>query len=101
MPKFSTHTSAVRSMSFSSASSACDFRFTVIERLLALKTWKIVRIMVRHAGTQPPSRVAQVRGLDLHDIGAKPAERLGAGRPRFELGEIDDLHAGEQCYLSG
>src|SRR5262249_388155 len=39
--------------------------------------------------------IARTRVLDLDHVGAHPGERLGAGRTRFELGEVEDLHAGK------
>src|SRR4029450_4083406 len=40
--------------------------------------------------------------LDLHDLGAAPGQRLGAGRSRLELGEVEDLDAPEcRCWRFG
>ena len=35
--------------------------------------------------------------LDLDDVGAHVGEHQGAGRPRHDMGEIDDLQAGERA----
>src|SRR2546427_12776890 len=52
-------------------------------------------VVVGLSGPQPTAGIARLRVLDLDHIGAEPGERLGAGRPRLELGEIDHPDAGE------
>ena len=96
---FSTQTSALRSRSFTSSSPRGDFRLTVIDFLLALNMLEVIRIVIRLALAQPPARIANAGVLDLHHLGAEPGERLGAGRSRFELGEIDDADTGEKLQV--
>ena len=62
--------------------------------LVGVEDVEIIRVGVRLAGPQPAARIAHLRVLDLHHVGAEPGERLGAGRPGLELRQIDDLHAG-------
>jgi len=51
------------------------------------------------ARPQAPSGIAGFRVLDLDHLGAEPGERLGAGRPRLELREIDNANAFEAIQL--
>ena len=69
--------------------------------LVRVEHVEVVRIVVRLAGPQPPSRIAHLRVLDLHHFGAEPGERLGAGRSGLELGEIHDANAGEKIECGG
>src|SRR5207237_5808300 len=59
----------------------------------------IVRVVVRLSRPQPTARVAGLRVLDLHHFGTEPGQRLGAGRPGFELSEIDNADTGEKLQL--
>ena len=56
---------------------------------------EIPRVVVGMAGPQPAAGVAGLRVFDLDHLGAEPGQRLGAGRPRLELGEVDNPHAFE------
>jgi hypothetical protein len=47
------------------------------------------------------SKIAGLRVLDLHHLGAEPGECFGAGRTGLELGEVDDLDAVEEVYFRG
>src|SRR5712671_3829715 len=49
-------------------------------------------IGVRHASA---AGLAALGVFHLDDVGAHPGERLGAGRPRLELGQVENLDAGE------
>src|SRR5581483_431292 len=64
------------------------------QRLLVdVELVEIPRVVVGLAGAQPAPGIAAPGVLDLDHLGAEPGEHLGAGRPRLELGEIDDLDA--------
>jgi hypothetical protein len=41
------------------------------------------------------------RFLDLDHVGAHVGQHQGAGRPRHDMGEIDDLEAGERPRTAG
>src|ERR1043166_4221821 len=49
----------------------------------------------------PPPRLAPVGLLHLDDLGAEPRQRLGAGRPRLELGEVEYLDSGKRRRRGG
>ncbi len=76
-----------------------DFRLSVSDFLLALNWWKYQGSLSGAPGPQPAAGIAGPRVLDLDDLGAEPGQRLGAGRPRLELREIDDLDAFETIEL--
>src|SRR6516165_357895 len=63
--------------------------------LIRVELVKIPWVVVGLPAAQPPAGIAQPRVLDLDHLAAEPGERLGAGRPRLELREIDDPHAFE------
>ena len=46
----------------------------------------------------PPAGVADLRVLDLHHIRPHPRQRFSAGRPRLELGQIQDLQARKAVF---
>ena len=52
-----------------------------------------MRVEPGGVGRRPPSLVAAGRVLDLDHVRAEPGERLGAGRSRLELREIEHPHA--------
>jgi hypothetical protein len=52
---------------------------------------EIVRIGVGAIAESPAARLAAMRLLHLDDVGPKPGQRLGAGRSRLELGEVEHL----------
>src|SRR4029434_5333543 len=53
---------------------------------------RVVGVLSRE---HPAGGIARLRVLDLDDLGAEPGERLRAGWPGLELGEVDDPDAGE------
>src|SRR4029434_11288858 len=53
---------------------------------------RVVGVLPRE---HPAGGIARLRVLDLDDLGAEPGERLRAGWPGLELGEVDDPDAGE------
>ncbi len=57
---------------------------------------EIGRIGVGPIGHAPTPRLAAIGLLDLDDVGAEPRQRLGAGRPRLELGEVEHLDSLER-----
>src|SRR4030095_6582778 len=52
---------------------------------------EIVRIGVRTIAHSPAPRLAALGLLDLDDVGPEPGQRLGTGRSRLELGEVEHL----------
>ncbi len=62
--------------------------------LVGVEDLEIERIGVVRVGCgDAPAGVAALRVLDLDDLGPEPGQRLGAGRPRLELGQIDNPNA--------
>src|SRR5207249_3029504 len=47
------------------------------------------------------ARLLAARRLDLDDVGAEPAQELGAGRAGFELGEIENPDAAQRALGHG
>ena len=47
------------------------------------------------------ARLLAAGRLDLEHVGAQPAEELGAGGAGFELGEVEDPHAGQRAFGHG
>jgi len=50
-----------------------------------------VRIGIGTIGRSPAPRLAAMGLLHLDDVGPKPGQRLGTGRSRLELGEVENL----------
>ena len=96
---FSTVTSAFFSMSLTISSPRGDFRLSVIDFLLALNWWKYHGSSSGLPGRSRRPGSPRPRVLDLDHLGAEPGQRLGAGRARLELGEIDDPDAFETIEL--
>ena len=72
------------------------------DRLLVdVELAEIPGVVIGLAGAQPPAGVAAPRVLDFHHFGAEPRQHLGAGRPRLELREIDDLDALQKVEVLG
>ncbi len=95
--RFSAKTSAFLT---SSLTSSHAFRRLEVDRrgfLVGVEDLEIERIVRRFAigRGDAPAGIAALRVLDLDDLRAKPGERLGAGRPRLELGQIDNPNAFE------
>src|SRR5579863_4664752 len=56
----------------------------------------VTLIVPRVAFAQAAAGITNARVFDLHHLGTEPRQGFGAGRPRFELGEIDDAHTREK-----
>jgi hypothetical protein len=54
---------------------------------------EIEAVDVRHVAQLAARDVAGARPLDLDHISAEPGEKLGAGRPRLDVGEVEDANA--------
>ena len=67
--------------------------------LVGVEQLEIPRIIVRLALAQAAAGVAEAGVFHLHDLRAQPCQGFRAGRTGFELGEIDDLDAGEEVYF--
>src|SRR2546425_13107260 len=68
--------------------------------LVGVELVEIPGVVVGLAGAQAAARIAGRRVLDLDHLGAEPGQGFGAGRPRFELGDIHHLDAFETVNLN-
>ena len=96
---FSTVMSAFFNNSLTISSPRGDFRLSVSDFLLALNWWKYHGSLSGWPGrSRRPG--SPVFGFSiLTHLGAEPGQRLGAGRPGLELGEVDDAHARQTIDL--
>ena len=73
---------------------ACGLEIDRRRLLVGIEDLEIEGIGVSRIGRRDaPSRIAALRVLDLDDFGPEPGQRLRAGGPRLELGQIDDPNA--------
>ena len=63
--------------------------------LVVVEQQEVHRVEPRHLGTVA-ARLLAARRLDLEDVGAQPPEELGAGRPGFELGEVENANPAQR-----
>src|SRR5262249_51423824 len=56
---------------------------------------EIKRVLVGGSAADMAAGIAGAGVFDLDHVGAHPGERLGAGRPGFELGQVENLHSGK------
>jgi hypothetical protein len=56
---------------------------------------EVERIGIWVGAADAAAGIAGAGVFDLDHVRAQPGQRLGAGRTRFELGEVEDLHAGK------
>ena len=64
--------------------------------LVAVQHGEIEAVLPFHVAQLPARDVADTGSLDLDAIGPHVAEKLGAGRARLHVGEVEDFHAVER-----
>src|ERR1043166_8092432 len=63
--------------------------------LVGIILQEVERILVGGGAADVAAGIAGAGIFDLDHVGAHPGERLGARRPRFELGQVENLHSGK------
>src|SRR5262249_40271690 len=66
--------------------------------LVGIILQEIKRVLVGSGAPDMAAGVAGAGGFDLDHVGAHPGERLGARRPGFELGQVENLHSGKAIF---
>ena len=66
--------------------------------LVVVQHREIEAVGIRHVAELAARDVAGTRALDLDHIGAEPGEELRAGRPRLDVGEVENLDAFERFH---